>query len=65
MTRQPQFRLRDLLRVRAYLLKEDLQQLSEYESPSRAGRFLDEWCCPGHALAYSADEEDRKDATLA
>ena len=44
------FRLRDLLRynlrtVRAYLLKEDFQQLWEYESPSWAGKFLDEWCC--------------------
>jgi len=30
---------------RAYLLKEDFQQLWEYASPSWAGRFLDEWCC--------------------
>ena len=42
-------RLRDLLRynlrtVRAYLLKEDFQQFWEYESPSGAGKFLDEWC---------------------
>ena len=40
LTRQQRFRLRDLLRynlqtVRAYLLKEDFQQLWEYES--RAG----------------------------
>ena len=43
------FRLRDLLRynlrtVRAYLLKEAFQQLWEYNSPSWAGKFLDEWC---------------------
>ena len=50
LTRQQRFRLRDLLRynlqtARAYLLKEDFQQLWEYESPSWAGKFLDEWCC--------------------
>ena len=43
------FRLRDLLRynlktVRAYLLKEAFQQLWDYNSPSWAGKFLDEWC---------------------
>jgi transposase len=43
------FRLRDLLRynlqtVRAYLLKEDFQQFWEYEQPTWAGKFLDEWC---------------------
>jgi transposase len=49
LTLQQQFRLRDLLRynlrtVRAYLLKEDFQQLWEYDSPTWAGRFLDFWC---------------------
>ena len=49
LTGQQRFRLRDLLRynlqtVRAYLLKEDFQQFWEYESPSWAGKFLDEWC---------------------
>ena len=44
------FRLRDLLRynlrtVRAYLLKEDFQQLWDYEAPNWAGKFLDAWCC--------------------
>jgi hypothetical protein len=44
------FRRRDLLRynlqtVRAYLLKEDFQQFWKHESPSWAGKFLDEWCC--------------------
>ena len=43
------FRLRALLRynlktVRAYLLKEAFQQLWDYNSPSWAGKFLDEWC---------------------
>jgi transposase len=43
------FRLRDLLRynlktVRAYLLKEAFHQLWDYNSPSWAGKFLDEWC---------------------
>lgn len=42
-------RLRELVRcnlrtVRAYLLKEDFQQLWEYRSPSWAGKFLDGWC---------------------
>ena len=42
-------RLRDLLRynlqsVRAYLLKEEFQLFWEYESPTWAGKFLDEWC---------------------
>lgn len=42
-------RLRELLRcnlrtVRAYLLKEDFQQLWEYRSSAWAGKFLDRWC---------------------
>jgi transposase len=45
---EQRFRLRDLLRhnlktVRAYLLKEIFQQLWDYNSPSWAGKFLDEW----------------------
>jgi transposase len=49
LTEHQRFRLRDLLRynlqtVRACLLKEDFQQLWEYESPSWTGKFLDEWC---------------------
>jgi transposase len=43
------FRLRDLLRYnlksgRAYLLKEAFQQLWDYNAPTWAGKFLDEWC---------------------
>ena len=46
---QAQDRLRDLLRynlktVRAYVLKEDFQQFWEYNSPTWAGKFLDDWC---------------------
>ena len=46
---EQRFRLRDLLRynlrtVRAYLLKEAFQQLWDYNSPTWAGKFLDEWC---------------------
>jgi transposase len=46
---EQRFRLRDLLRynlktVRAYLLKEGFQQLWDYNSPTWAGKFLDEWC---------------------
>jgi transposase len=42
-------RLRELVRcnlrtVRAYLLKEDFQQLWDYASPTWAGKFLDAWC---------------------
>jgi len=49
LTGKQTFRLRDLLRynlqtVRAYLLKEDFQQLWDYDSPAWAGKFLDEWC---------------------
>ena len=52
------FRVRDLLRynlrtVPAYLLKEDFQQLWEYESPGWAGKFLDEWCRQVMRLASS------------
>ena len=48
LTGQQEGCLRDLLRynlktVRAYLLKEDFQQLWEYDSPTWAGKFLDEW----------------------
>src|SRR5437016_9500342 len=49
LTRAQRFRLRDLLRynlktVRAYLLKEDFQQFWEYNSPTWAAKFLDDWC---------------------
>jgi transposase len=49
LTDKQKFRLRDLLRfnlktVRAYLLKEDFQQLWDYDSAAWAGKFLDEWC---------------------
>jgi transposase len=49
LTSQQKFRLRELLRynlqtVRAYLLKEDFQQLWEYNSPTWAALFLDFWC---------------------
>jgi transposase len=46
---EQRFRLRDLLRynlrtVRAYLLKEAFQQLWDYNSPTWAAKFLDQWC---------------------
>ncbi|MDQ3564621.1 MAG: transposase [Pseudomonadota bacterium] len=34
----------NLKSVRAYLLKEDFQQFWDYESPTWAGKFLDQWC---------------------
>jgi transposase len=48
LTDQQRVRLRDLLRynlqtVRAYLLKEQFQQFWNYNSPTWAGKFLDEW----------------------
>ena len=50
LTTTQRFRLRELLRynlktVRAYLLKEDFQQFWEYNSPTWAAKFLDDWCC--------------------
>lgn len=49
LTDTQRLRLRDLLRynlksARAYLLKEDLQQFWDYDSPTWAGKFLDLWC---------------------
>jgi transposase len=49
LTPTQRFRLRDLLRynlktVRAYLLKEDFQQFWDYDSPTWAAKFLDDWC---------------------
>src|SRR6516225_547414 len=34
----------NLKTVRAYLLKEDFQQFWEYQSPTWAAKFLDDWC---------------------
>ena len=50
LTGNQRVRLRDLLRynlksVRAYLLKEDFQQFWDCDSPTWAGKFLDDWCC--------------------
>lgn len=49
LTGKQKGRLRELVRcnlrtVRAYLLKEDFQQVWEYQSPTWAGKFLDHWC---------------------
>ncbi len=49
LTDNQRLKLRDLLRynlksVRAYLLKEDFQQFWNYDSPTWAGKFLDQWC---------------------
>ncbi len=48
LTGQQRIRLRDLLKynlqtVRAYLLKEQFQHFWNYNSPTWAGKFLDEW----------------------
>lgn len=49
LTGKQRLRLRELLQynlrtVRAWLLKEEFQQLWEYVSPVWAERFLDQWC---------------------
>ena len=49
LTVKQKLKLRDLVRynlqsVRAYLLKEDFQQLWNYESTAWATKFLDQWC---------------------
>ena len=49
ITVKQKLKLRDLVRynlqsVRAYLLKEDFQQLWNYESSAWAAKFLDHWC---------------------
>lgn len=49
LTGKQRIKLRDLLRynlrsVRAYLLKEQFQDFWDYDSPTWAGKFLDQWC---------------------
>jgi len=49
LTSKQRVKLRDVLRynlqsVRAYLFKEYFQQFWEYDSPTWAGKFLDQWC---------------------
>ena len=34
----------NLRSVKAYLMRDDFQRFWEYERPSWAGKFLDEWC---------------------
>jgi transposase len=57
LTSSQRFRLRELLHynlktVRAYLLKEDFQQLWDYSSPTWAAKFLDDWCTQVPALTH-------------
>jgi transposase len=49
LTDTQRIKLRDVLRynlksVRAYLFKEYFQRFWEYDSPTWAGKFLDQWC---------------------
>lgn len=49
LTDKQRIKLSDVLRynlrsVRAYLLKEEFQRFWEYDSPTWAGKFLDQWC---------------------
>jgi len=49
LTDNQRLKLRELLAfnlksVRAYLLKEQFQQLWDYDAPTWAGKFLDQWC---------------------
>ena len=48
LTEKQEVKLRDLIQynlksIRAYLLKEDFQQLWDYISPAWAGKFIDRW----------------------
>ena len=48
LTEKQEIKLQDLIQynlrsIRAYLLKEDFQQLWEYVSPTWAGKFIDCW----------------------
>jgi len=48
LTERQEVKLRDLVQynlqsIRAYFLKEEFQQLWEYVSPVRAGKFMDRW----------------------
>ena len=65
LTAKQRPRLRDVLRynlktVRAYLLKEDFQQFWNYNSPTWAGKFLDQWC---HDVMRSRIEPMKKIAS--
>jgi len=49
LTQNQQYTLKEVLQynlktIRAYLLKEDFQQLWKYDSPYWAGKFLNAWC---------------------
>jgi transposase len=62
LTAQQKLKLKDLVRynlqsVRAYLLKEDFQQLWNYESAAWAGKFLTQWC---HQVMLSRIEPMKK-----
>src|SRR5690606_41589979 len=64
LTDPQRLRLRDLLRynlqsVRAYLLKELFQQFWEYDSPTWAGKFLDQWCTQVMRSRIERSEERR------
>ena len=62
LTAKQKLKLRDLVRynlqsVRAYLLKEDFQQLWNYTSTTWAAKFLDRWC---HQVMRSRIEPMKK-----
>jgi transposase len=62
LTPNQKVKLKDLVRynlqsVRAYLLKEDFQQLWNYESTAWAAKFLDHWC---HQVMRSRIEPMKK-----
>ena len=62
LTANQKVKLKDLVRynlqsVRAYLLKEDFQQLWNYESTAWAAKFLDQWC---HQVMRSRIEPMKK-----
>ena len=67
--RHQKVKLKDLVRynlqsVRAYLLKEDFQQLWNYNSTSMGRQVPRPAVSPSDALADRADEESRQNFTL-
>ena len=62
LTEKQEIKLQDLIQynlrsIRAYLLKEDFQQLWEYVSPTWAGKFIDCWV---KRVMLSKDRADEK-----
>ncbi len=69
LLKRPGLRLRDLLRynlqsVRAYLLKEEFQQFWDYDSPTWAGKFIDQWCRKALRCASTPSRNSRTPSAI-